>query len=182
MSLRDDIPEALEAKPERRRFDPAVLVIAAVLLALAGAVAWDAASLGGGGSYASVGPKDFPYMLAGALAALAVWTAFEAVAGDFPVREADRIAPMAWVVAGLVAQIVLLDLLGFSIATAAMFALVARGFGDRRPWVTFPAAIVVCLLLYLVFHLGLELSLPAGPLEQAAQRFVAGSISSQPAG
>lgn len=158
-----------------------MLGIAVVLLLLAGIIAWDASQLGAGATYASVGPKDFPYMIAGGLALLAIWTAFEGYAGAFPAREPDRVMPMVWVVGGLVAQIVLLGPLGFSIATGVMFGLVARGFGDRRIWITIPVGIVVCLALYLLFHFALELSLPAGPLETAVERTIS-SLTSQSAG
>jgi putative tricarboxylic transport membrane protein len=45
-------------------------------------------------------------------------------------------------------------------------SLAGRGFGEKRLWVTIPAGIIVSLLLYFAFSRGLQLSLPAGPLER----------------
>ena len=72
---------------------------------------------------------------------------------------------MVWVVAGLAAQMLLLDNFGFSIATGVLFALVAAGFGRRKLWLTVPLGIVLCLGIWLIFAGLLQLSLPAGPLE-----------------
>jgi putative tricarboxylic transport membrane protein len=65
-----------------------------------------------------------------------------------------------------VAQMLLLGVAGFSIATGVMFGLVARGFGERRLWLTIPAGILVSLVLFFVFNRGLQLTLPGGPLER----------------
>ncbi len=52
---------------------------------------------------------------------------------------------MAWIVGGLVLQLLLLKPLGFSIATGLLFALTAAGFGKRKLWITIPVGIVLCL-------------------------------------
>lgn len=149
-----------------RRPDVAALLLGLALLALAALVAWDASRLGGGATYAQVGPKSFPYVIAGGLALLSVWTLVAAWLGDVPARDPDEIAPILWIVGGLLAQIALLGVAGFSIATGVMFGLVARGFGERRLWLTIPAGILVSLVLFFVFNRGLQLTLPGGPLER----------------
>ena len=53
---------------ERRRPDRAALVIAAGLLVAAGVIFADTASMGTAASYARVGPKVFPYVVAAGLA------------------------------------------------------------------------------------------------------------------
>ena len=60
---------------------------------------------------------------------------------------------------------VLIRPLGFSIATGALFGLAAAGFGARRIWISIPVGIVICLGIYWLFAVVLQLSLPAGPLE-----------------
>jgi putative tricarboxylic transport membrane protein len=156
----------LNRQPERRP-DRAALVVAAVLLVLAGVIAWDAGHVAGAVQYARIGPQTIPYVVAGCLAALGVWTIFEALRGDFPAREKQELRPVLWIVGGLLVQIATLRVTGFSIATGLMFALVARGFGERRIWLTLPFGIVASALIWLVFARGLSLSLPAGPLEAA---------------
>jgi putative tricarboxylic transport membrane protein len=149
-----------------RRPDVAALLLGLALLALAALVAWDASRLGGGATYAQVGPKSFPYVIAGGLTLLSAWTMVAAWLGDVPAREPDEVAPILWIVGGLVAQMLLLGVAGFSIATGVMFGLVARGFGERRLWLTIPAGILVSLVLFFVFNRGLQLTLPGGPLER----------------
>jgi putative tricarboxylic transport membrane protein len=149
-----------------RRPDVAALLLGLALLALAALVAWDASRLGGGATYAQVGPKSFPYVIAAGLALLSVWTLVAAWLGDLPSREPDEVAPILWIVGGLLAQMLLLGVAGFSIATGVMFGLVARGFGERRLWLTIPAGILVSLVLFFVFNRGLQLTLPGGPLER----------------
>lgn len=151
----------------RRRPDWAALVIAAALLVLGVVVAWDASRLGTGGAYARIGPQTIPYVIAFCLGGLAVWTAIEAIRGDFPEREQQDLAPLVWIVGALIAQMVLIRFVGFSIATGVLFAMTARGFGARRLWLSLPVGIVLSGLIWLIFARGLALTLPAGPLEAA---------------
>src|SRR5690606_29355744 len=109
----------------RRRPDVAALVIAAALAVLGAVIAWDASRLGTGGAYARIGPQTIPYVVAICLGLLAVWTVIEALRGDFPEREPQELAPVAWIVGGLLAQLILIRFVGFSIATAILFALTA---------------------------------------------------------
>jgi putative tricarboxylic transport membrane protein len=155
-----------EPRREERRPDRAALFIAVLLMAIAALVAWDTSKIGGAGGYARIGPATVPYIVAIGLAGLSVWTAIEAVRGGFPEREPQESAPILWIVGGLAAQMLLLDVAGFSIATGVLFACVARGFGRREFWISLPAGIVFAFLAWIVFARGLRLSLPAGPLER----------------
>ena len=152
-----------------RRPDRAALAIALLLLALAGVVAWDVATMrAGAGGYSRIGPRAFPYAIAAGLAVLAVLTALDGLradAGAAP-RERDEVAPMAWIVGGLVAQLVLLRYAGFSLATGAVFAATARAFGRGPLWLTYPIGVAFSLAVWLFFARGLQLVLPAGPLER----------------
>lgn len=158
--------EPLHHKPERRP-DRAALVIAAVLLVLAAVVAWDASRIGGVVQYARIGPQTIPFAIAICLAGLGLWTIVEALRGDFPEREPQELRPVLWIVAGLLVQLLTIRYIGFSIATGLLFALVARGFGERRFWISIPFGIVLALAVWFVFARGLSLTLPAGPLENA---------------
>lgn len=158
--------EPLQTKPERRP-DWAALAIAAVLLVLAAIVAFDASRVTGGGQYARIGPQTIPYSIAFCLAGLGIWTIIEALRGDFPEREHQELMPVLWIVGGLLVQLLTIRSIGFSIATGLLFALVARGFGERRFWISIPFGIVLALFVWAVFARGLSLTLPHGPVEDA---------------
>jgi putative tricarboxylic transport membrane protein len=155
------------ANTSKRRTDRAALVVAIGMFALAAVVAWDASKLGGAASYARIGPQTVPYVIAGCLAALGIWTVIEALRGDFPEREHQEYSPVLWIIGGLLAQIVLLKTAGFSIATGVMFGLVASGLGKKPLWLSIPIGIVLALVVYLIFARGLALHLPPGPIETA---------------
>lgn len=151
---------------EGRRPDGAALVIAALLALAAMVIGWSTIRMASGANYARIGPTTFPYAVAAGLFVLALWTAAEALRGDFPDREPQKTGPMLWIVAGLVAQMLLLKWAGFSIATGLLFAATARGFGRGPLWITVPAGILLSFVVWLIFAKGLSLSLPAGPLER----------------
>ncbi|MCV3734777.1 tripartite tricarboxylate transporter TctB family protein [Rhizobium sp. TRM96647] len=149
----------------KRRPDGAAFVIAVVLAAIAGLIFWDVSRLAGAAGYSQVGPTTVPYAIACCLLGLAIWTAIEAWRGEFPERERQEVAPVVWIVGGLAAQMLLLKVAGFSIATGLLFALTAAGFGKRKLWITIPVGIVLSFVVWTIFAKLLQLSLPAGPLE-----------------
>jgi len=146
--------------------DRAGLVIALGLAVLALVVGWDAWRLASVNAHSAVGPAAFPTIIAAGLAILAVATAVEAIREGAIARPRDEAGPMVWVLAGLVGQIILLPFLGFSIATGWLFAATAKGFGRGPVWAHFLAGTVMCFIIYVIFAKGLQLSLPAGPLER----------------
>jgi putative tricarboxylic transport membrane protein len=158
--------ETREPVPVAKRPDKAVLAIAAGLALLAGVIAWNTASMGTAGAYSRVGPTTFPYAIAGVLLVLAVCTAVSGVRGSFPKREPEAVAPVVWIVGGLVGQMLLLKVAGFSIATGILFAATARAFGRGPLWLTFPIGIVLSFVVWFLFAKGLSLTLPAGPFER----------------
>lgn len=151
---------------ETRRPDRAALIIAVVLAVIAGLIFWDVSRLTGLAGYSQVGPTTVPYAIACCLLGLAVWTAIEGWRGDFAEREHQEFGPVFWIVGGLAAQMLLLNTLGFSIATGILFATTARGFGKRMLWLTVPIGIAFSFVVWLIFAKLLQLSLPAGPLER----------------
>lgn len=153
-------------KTEQRRPDWAALAVAAVLAAIAAVIFIDVSRLKGMGGYSQVGPATVPDWIGFALVGLAIWTVIEAFRGDFPTRDKQQVGPVVWIVAGLIAQMLLLRAAGFSIATGILFGLTAAGFGKRKLWITIPLGIVVCLFIWLIFAGLLQLALPAGPLER----------------
>src|SRR5690606_7338484 len=118
-------------RPEGAAPDFAAFVIALVLAAVAIAIAWSTTYGNDVTSYSPVGPKTVPYVVAAGLFGLAVWTVFEALRGDFPEREHQEIAPMAWIVGGLAIQMLTMKTVGFSLTTGPLFAATALGFHFR---------------------------------------------------
>lgn len=112
-----------------------------------------------------IGPKGYPYAIGAALLGLAIWTMIEAWRGDFPEREPQNLSPIFWIIGGLAAQLLLLHAVGFSIATAFLFAATAYAFGQRRLYMTIPIGIAFAFIVWVAFAQGLGLGLPAGPLE-----------------
>ena len=159
--MSDDSSSEKERRPDRAAF-----VIAAVLALIALVIAVSTMNSGGVMTNTAVGPKTFPYIIAGGLFILAVWTAFEAWRGDFPDREAQDLPPMLWIIGGLTVQLLTMKTVGFSIATGLLFAATAKGFGKGPLWMTVPIGIVFSFVVWIVFAKGLQLSLPAGPFEQ----------------
>jgi len=149
----------------KRRPDWAALCIAAMLAAIAALIAWDTGRLGAGGAYARIGPQTVPYAISVCLAVLAAWTVFEALRGDFPEREKQEFGPVLWVVGGLIAQMALLKVTGFSIATGVLFAMTARGFGRINLAFALPLGVVLAGAIWFIFAKLLQLSLPAAALE-----------------
>jgi putative tricarboxylic transport membrane protein len=155
-----------EPVTEKRRPDWAALVIAICLFAVAAVMLWDASHMRVIAQYDRIGPATAPKVVAFGLIGLGIWTVFEAFRGEFPERERQEIAPVVWVIAGLAAQMLLLKVAGFSIATGLLFAFTARGFGKRKLWFSIPFGIVLSFVVWAIFSQLLKLTLPAGPLER----------------
>ncbi|MCY4635901.1 MAG: tripartite tricarboxylate transporter TctB family protein [Acidobacteria bacterium] len=134
------------------------------------------------GGYAAVGPRVFPVAIGIALVAVALRTAFRtrggtgapssgtAEAQTAPAPASDAVPPAAdWRAAApsaliFLAYILLLEPLGYLLATAAFIALEARLLGSRRWRRDLLAALVVSVSVYALFSLLLGLRLPAGLL------------------
>ncbi len=149
-----------------RRPDWAALAVAPVLAGIAAVIFFDVNRLESSGGYSGIGPATVPEVIAFCLIGLAIWTVVAAFRGDFPEREHQEISPIAWIVGGLAAQMLLLTTAGFSIATGILFAMTAAGFGKRKLWFSIPAGIALAFVVWIAFAQLLQLSLPAGPLER----------------
>jgi len=146
--------------------DRAVLVIAALLVLAGLAVGWATLHQPTTMGYSPVGARTVPFIMAGALTVLGACTAVAGWRATFPKRQKQDIPPMLWLIGGLAVQLLTMKTLGFSIATGLLFAAAARGFGRGPLWMTIPIGIVVSFLVWVIFAKGLQLTLPAGPLEK----------------
>lgn len=157
-------------QPPRSGPAPAETLIGLGLLALAALVLWQAAAIPTAAMYAKVGPRIFPYIAGGALALLGALLAVQGLRGGWQTEE-ERDVPVDWralayVAAGLLVNVVLIVPAGFTIASVAMFVLVARGFGSHRPGRDAAVALGFALVAYFGFAKALGVNIGAGPLER----------------
>jgi putative tricarboxylic transport membrane protein len=150
----------------QRRLDVAGLVIAIILLILAGVVWWDMSTLQILSPY-DLGPKVMPIVVSAGLVLLAIGNAIGALRGDLPARDSLDWKPIILILGGLACLIALIAFGGgFMIGTALLFAATSTAFG-RRAFVTdFIIGAVIAVFVYILFAKLLTLSLPAGPLER----------------
>jgi len=130
-----------------------------------------------GPSHAAVGPRLFPFLIAAGLIVVGLAVLWQGLFGHIAHEggfELDWLA-VAFVSGGLIAQMLLLELLGWIIATTMLFIAVARAFGSRRLVLDATIGLALTGIAYVVFTAGLGLSLPAGfigdmimPAESAA--------------
>jgi putative tricarboxylic transport membrane protein len=150
----------------------AELVVSLGVLALGVGASAIALSLPEGGGYSRIGPDFVPKGVAGGVVLLGLWLLWEAFTGGWRVAVPDdpeargdhAFVPSAflWVVAGLVAQMVLIHTAGFPLAAMALFVCVARGFGSTR-WLRDAAVgLAIGILVFLFFVRFLNVNLPAG--------------------
>lgn len=151
------------------------LGVAVVLLALGGLVVVDALSMST--SFAQrgpVGPRVVPLAVGGLLIAIAIALTIDVLRGGKGEAEGgedvDLSTPPEWrtvllLGAAFIANIALVDLVGFPISGAILFWGSAYALGSRH-WVRDPViAVVLSVSAYLLFQKLLGVPLPGGPLE-----------------
>lgn len=149
-----------------RRLDPAGLVIALILAAVAAVLVWDANQLPASTGY-GMGPHVMPVVIAGGLGILAIGNLIDALRGNLPPRESADPKAVLLILAGLALLIAIIGLGGgFILSTTALFVTTSRAFGRRAIIADLVIALVLTTLIYLAFDRLLTLSLPAGPLER----------------
>lgn len=148
-------------------------VIAVGVLALSGVVAWQASVIPTSPMYAEIGPKFFPYAVSIALAALGLALLVGAASGGWQPREETETKPdkqaLGFVMAGILANIVLIGSAGFTIAAVALFVGVARGFGSSRPMQDLLVGSMVAIAAYLGFAKTLGINIGSGLVENGLE-------------
>jgi putative tricarboxylic transport membrane protein len=139
--------------------------LGAAVAALGLIIFWQLASLDVGPSYARVGPRLFPALIATGLLLVGGGLLTEAVLRgrhrDLPELE---LAALLWVSGGFIALILLINWAGFAIAATALFACTARGLGSRRPLRDLAIGLTLALVCQFGFSYGLGIKLPWGAL------------------
>lgn len=144
------------------------------LLLFSGVVLWQTWAIPQSPLYAQVGPALFPYLAAGGLAVLAVFLLIEAARGGWQPDEEKEVTidwrALAFVAAGLVANVALITWLGFTAASTVMFVLIAYGFGSRNPLRDAAIGFAVSIAAYFGFAKALGVNIGAGMIEQLFER------------
>jgi putative tricarboxylic transport membrane protein len=144
-------------------------VLGGAVLALGLFVAVETSMLKVASTHATVGPRLFPFLVAAGLVVVGALVLYQALFGHVAHErgfELDWVA-VALVSAGLVAQLLLLETVGWVLATTLLFVAVARAFGSRRLAVDAAIGVVLASLAFAVFNYGLGLSLPTGTLVES---------------
>ncbi len=140
------------------------------LLAVAALVWGQTGAIASSPIYAKVGPRIFPYLTAFGLGAMAVAMVIQGLRGGWQPAEEREVATdwraVAFVVAGLVFNVVLIVPLGFTLASVVMFVLVAHGFGSRAPLRDAGIALVFALAAFFGFAKALGVNIGAGVIER----------------
>ena len=150
--------------------DVAQVAIGATLVAIAGFVLWQAASIPADGGYSVVGPRFTPLVIGAGLAIIGALLLLQAFAGGWKGMEAQSSTPrmhapaFAWIAGGLVLHMIVIGVVGFTLASTLLFTMVARGFGSRRIVRDAVIGLVLATIVFLFFTRVLNLSLPASPL------------------
>jgi putative tricarboxylic transport membrane protein len=153
------------------------LLIAGGLLAFACVVLAQVWAIPPSPMYATVGPAVFPYVAVAGLFVLAVLMFVQAWRGGWQPTE-EKEVPIDWwalafVVAGLLANIALIDWAGFTAASTLMFVLIAYGFGSRTPLPNAAIGFVIALAAYFGFAKALGVNIGAGLVERFFERLIA---------
>jgi putative tricarboxylic transport membrane protein len=154
--------------PDRGQF-----ALAALLVAIGGYTVYDATTLNVGFGD-PVGPRAFPYVIGSVLLGLGVLLAIATARGDRPRAEegedVDLTHPADWVtvaklVAVLVFTIVTIDVLGWAINGAILFAGAAWALGSRTLLRDVLVGTALSVGSWYAFYVGLDIPLSPGILD-----------------
>jgi putative tricarboxylic transport membrane protein len=158
--------------PDRPRVDKAQYGLAAVLLAVGVLTIVDARGLSVGFGD-PIGPRVFPYLVGSGMCLIAVLLAVATARGDVAQGEegedVDLTSPADWVtvlklVGILVANLLLVNLLGWAVTGALLFAGAAWSLGSKSPvGDLIVGAVMSVASWYFFWYLGVPL--PAGILD-----------------
>ncbi|MBX3589021.1 MAG: tripartite tricarboxylate transporter TctB family protein [Ramlibacter sp.] len=137
-------------------------LLGAVCVALGAGMAWAAQAYTAPISYEPVGPRAFPLLLAGLMAAAGAWLVIKPGPGELRAR-LPQLKPLALAVAAVFVYAGLFEALGFPLATTLMALPVGMAFGGSWKQ-ALAGGIGLGLVLYLLFDKALDVVLPTGVL------------------
>lgn len=115
-------------------------------------------------SNAAIGPRLFPFLVAAGLLVVGVLVLRQAFFGHIAHERGFELdwKAVALVAVGLLVQLLLVESLGWILATTLLYLLAALAFAERRLLVTLLIGLALTGLTFVVFNYGLGLSLPTG--------------------
>lgn len=115
-------------------------------------------------SNAAIGPRLFPFLVAAGLLLVGLLVLRQAFFGHIAHERGFELdwRAVALVAAGLLVQLLLVESLGWIMATTLLYVLAALAFAERRLLVTLLIGLALTGLTFVVFNYGLGLSLPTG--------------------
>ncbi len=157
----------------RRRTAVGELAIAVGVLVLAAVIYWQVQVMPVSPLYAKVGPTLVPSLAALAMTGLGLALLLSAVRGGWQSAEEleavpDRLA-LGWVLAGLLINLLLIDVAGFTLASTLLFICVARGFGSRKIIRDASIGAAFALVAYFGFAKTLGINIGAGVVEHTIE-------------
>jgi len=159
--------------PPRAGAGKGELALSVGLLALALVVLWQTLEIPVSPIYARVGPTIIPMMTAIGLVGLSVGLIVVALRGGWqPDEERAYVVDgkaLAWLTAGLLANILLIGPAGFTAASVVMFALASKAFGSTRLLRDAGIGLAFALTSYFGFAKALGINIGAGAVERALE-------------
>jgi putative tricarboxylic transport membrane protein len=156
---------------ERRRFQPQEAALGLGLALLAFCIIALTMRITVGFSYDNVGPRTFPYLIAGMLLISGGAILIGAFADTLwePRRDDDpvRWLPIALISAALIFQLLVIRKIGWIPAATVAFAVVAYAFGERRMLLNLLFGFLLASGTFVLFNYGLQLRLPVGDFLKA---------------
>ena len=156
------------ARPERNTGE----AVMALLLAVVGVyLLIDAGSIAVPGSSNTIGPRFFPYLVGGLTVLTGAALAIRTLRGDRgPADDSEDVdldAPTDWRAVGVIAvaflaQALLINVVGWPLAVALMFAAVAWALGAVGIVRPFLIGLVAGCVVWIVFVKALNVALPGG--------------------
>jgi len=145
------------------------VAVSAGVTALGVVILWGSFYLPTGGGYAQVGPGVVPRFVGIVLIILGAALLREAYTGGYRGvdEEAEVHLPMdwaafAWITGGIIAYGLLVERLGFILASIVLYVMVARSFTSRRWVLNIIVGAALAIFIFVTFNYGLGLNLPMG--------------------
>ncbi len=152
--------------PSKPAWNDVTLGIA--VMAIAAVIGWQTSLIPLNAIYAKVGPNVIPWIVTGMLALLGIALAVQGLRGGWAHEQEGTFdwPSLAWLLAGLIANVALIEHGGFILASTVMFVLTARAFGSST-WLRDAAiGFVLAVVAYVGFDRVLGYKIGEGLIER----------------
>jgi len=167
----DDVRPVTEPTTTTTKRNTGELVLAVLLAALGVYLLVDAGAIAVPGSTNTLGPRFFPYLVGGLTVVTGAFLALRVLRGDRAPsddsEDVDPDAPTDWravavIAVAFLAHALLINVIGWPLAVALMFAAVAWALGAVGIVRPFLIGLAVGCIAWIVFVKALNVALPGG--------------------